>query len=88
MRRKLDLDRPVEIEVIEECLRLAIQAPTPGNAQQWRWLVIRDQETKNEIGALFREVGDAYMRNKVVTLDDAAKEPATVGTACCGGSRR
>ncbi|WP_410593892.1 nitroreductase family protein [Amycolatopsis sp. lyj-23] len=43
VRRKLDLDRPVEPEVLEECLNLALQAPTPGNVQAWRRLVVRDQ---------------------------------------------
>ncbi|WP_158887341.1 nitroreductase family protein [Amycolatopsis anabasis] len=76
VRRKLDLDRPVETEVLTECLRLAIQAPTPGNAQQWRWLVVRDQGIKNELGKLFREVGTEYVRNTVTRLGDAAKEGA------------
>jgi nitroreductase len=33
VRRRLDLDRPVELQVIRECLALALQAPTGGNAQ-------------------------------------------------------
>src|SRR3954462_4741792 len=42
VRRRLALARPVEPEVIEECLRLAIQAPTGGNSQGWRWIVVTD----------------------------------------------
>lgn len=61
VRRKLDLDRPVEPEVVAECLRLAVQAPSPGNSQAWRWLVVRDQEKKNQLGRIFREVGNAYL---------------------------
>ncbi|WP_370965738.1 nitroreductase family protein [Amycolatopsis sp. cg9] len=64
VRRKLDLDRPVEPGVVEECLNLALQAPTPGNVQAWRWLVVRDQEVKNRLGVLFREVGEAYLATK------------------------
>ncbi|MEV6871949.1 nitroreductase family protein [Amycolatopsis sp. NPDC051128] len=52
MRRKLDLDRPVEPAVLEECLSLALQAPTPGNVQAWRWLVVRDQGVKARLGAV------------------------------------
>ena len=40
VRKRLDFDRPVESEVIEECLRLAIQAPTGGNTQGWRFIVV------------------------------------------------
>ena len=64
VRRKLDLDRPVEPAVLEECLNLALQAPTPGNAQAWRWLVVRDQGVKDRLGALFREVGEAYLAER------------------------
>jgi nitroreductase len=62
VRLKLDLDRPVEDSVITECLRIAVQAPTPGNAQSWRWLVVRDQERRTALGALFRRAGQAYLR--------------------------
>lgn len=64
VRRKLDLDRPVEPEVLDECLNLALQAPTPGNVQAWRWLVVRDQDVKNRLGAIFREVGEAYLAER------------------------
>ncbi|HVX43304.1 MAG TPA: nitroreductase family protein [Mycobacteriales bacterium] len=62
VRRKLDLTRPVEPEVLNRCLELAIQAPTPSNTQAWRWLVVRDQQIKNELGRLYRDVGEAYLR--------------------------
>ena len=42
VRRRLDLDRPVEPEVILDCIRLAVQAPTGSNAQGWRWMVVTD----------------------------------------------
>jgi nitroreductase len=56
VRRRLDLDRPVEPEVIAECLRLALQAPNAANSQKWRWLVVTDPETRRAIGDLYREV--------------------------------
>ncbi|HET6710328.1 nitroreductase family protein [Amycolatopsis sp.] len=64
VRRKLDLDRPVEPEVLDECLNLALQAPTPGNVQAWRWLVVRDQDVKDRLSVLFREVGEAYLTER------------------------
>lgn len=64
VRRKLDLDRPVEPEVLEECLDLALQAPTPGNVQAWRWLVVRDQDVKDRLSVLFRAVGEAYLAER------------------------
>lgn len=76
VRLKLDLDRPVEDSVITECLRIAVQAPTPGNTQPWRWLVVRDQQRRNELGALFREVGDAYMKGAIERMGEAATHGA------------
>ncbi|MGI5131796.1 nitroreductase family protein [Pseudonocardia sp. CA-107938] len=67
VRRKLDLDRPVPDEVLLECLRLAVRAPTAGAEQMWRWLVVRDQERRTAIGALFREVGEPYMAARAAT---------------------
>ena len=49
VRRRLDLDRPVEREVLLDCIRLAVQAPTGGNAQTWRWLIVDDTDTKAEL---------------------------------------
>ncbi|TDE10100.1 nitroreductase family protein [Jiangella asiatica] len=74
VRRKLDLDREVEPEVIAQCLRLAVQAPTPGPSQSWRWLVVRDQETRGRIAELFREVGAQYMRDRIAVAGAAANE--------------
>jgi nitroreductase len=72
VRRKLDLDRPVEPEVLEACLNLALQAPTPGNVQAWRWLVVRDQGVKDRLGVLFREVGTAYLDERAKQADPRA----------------
>jgi nitroreductase len=76
VRRKLDLGRPVGPAVLEECLNLALQAPTPGNAQAWRWLVVRDQDVKERLGALFREVGEAYLAGREAAAGDDATRRA------------
>lgn len=58
VRRKLDLDRPVEPAVLTECLRIALQAPIAGGlASGFRWLVIRDQELKDRIAQPIRQEG-------------------------------
>jgi nitroreductase len=58
VRRKLDLDRPIEPEVLEECLRIAQQAPIAGAILDgFRWLVVRDPELKARLAAPIREPG-------------------------------
>jgi nitroreductase len=61
VRKRLDLGRPVEPEVIAECLRLATFAPSASNTQKWRWLVVTDPERRAAIaeivsGLFYRDV--------------------------------
>lgn len=57
VRKRLDFDRPVSDEVILECIDLAEQGPTGGNDASRRWIVVRDVETKERLGDLYRESG-------------------------------
>lgn len=61
VRRRLDLGRPVPREIVLECLRLAIQAPTGGNAQGWRWLVVDDADKRAALAALYRRRAEPYL---------------------------
>jgi nitroreductase len=54
VRRRLDLERPVSREVIVECLDLAQQAPTGGNSQNWRWIVVTDAALRGAIADVYR----------------------------------
>jgi nitroreductase len=76
VRLRLDYDRPVPIEVVGECLQLALQAPTGGAAEDWRWLVVGDQGLKAELARLYL---DAYLEYVDKPLKSAAgAENATV----------
>ena len=55
VRRRLDLERPVERSVVEECIRLALFAPNASNAQEWRFLVIDDPALKSGSAGVYRE---------------------------------
>ena len=61
VRKRLDLARPVEPEVVEECLRLAIQAPTGGNTQGWRWIVVTDTGLRTALAELYRDIATPYL---------------------------
>lgn len=53
VRKRLDLERPVERSVVEECLSLALQAPSGSNRQAWHWVFVDDAETKAQLGKLY-----------------------------------
>jgi nitroreductase len=62
VRRRLDLSRPVPRELIEECLEVAIQAPTGSNLQGWQWVVVDDPEKRQGLADLYGPSFDAYAR--------------------------
>jgi nitroreductase len=53
VRRRLDLSRPVEREVVLDCIRLSQQAPTGSNSQGWRWLVVEDAGKRAALAGLY-----------------------------------
>ena len=61
VRKRLDLERPVEREVIEECIDIALQAPTGGNNQGWAWMVITDPDLKAKIAEYYALGFDPYI---------------------------
>jgi nitroreductase len=70
VRRRLDLTRPVERDVILECLRLAVQAPTASNDQNWRWVVVTDADKRAAIADVYRSVGEAHLKSLAATASD------------------
>lgn len=60
VRKRLDLDRPVEREVIEECLDIALQAPTGSNTQGWQWMFVTDPDKKKAIADYYGKNYDLY----------------------------
>ncbi len=73
VRKRLDLTRPVGRDVILECIRLAMQAPTASNAQDWRWLVITDPGKRAAIADIYRNVGAQYL----AYATESASDPQT-----------
>src|SRR5215208_7708307 len=86
VRRRLDLTRPVEREVLEECLRLAQQAPTASYAQNWHFVVVTDPQQRAALGELWRSVAGPYLERRaaaaatdqrVARISDAVRYLAT-----------
>jgi nitroreductase len=73
VRRRLDLDRPVEREVIEECLRLAQQATMGSNVEDWRFVAVTEASRKEQIAELYRDV---WLKTVEIPLRE--RRPATV----------
>jgi nitroreductase len=61
VRKRLDLERSVPMELIRECVEIALQAPSGSNRQTWHWLVITDQERRAAIGEYYRRAVESYL---------------------------
>lgn len=60
VRKRLDFTRPIERSVIEECLSLAVQAPTASNRQEWHWIFVTDLDTRIRLGEIYRSEEGEY----------------------------
>jgi len=60
VRKRLDFDRPIPRDVLEECFDVAIQAPTGSNSQGWHFVVVDDAETKLALAELYRRGFNEY----------------------------
>jgi nitroreductase len=86
VRRRLDLSRPVEREVLEECLTLALQAPTASNRQEWYWIFVTEPATRATLAELYRRDDPSYVRLPMpeLTPGDARAQRAGAVSASSG----
>lgn len=71
VRKRLDLERPVETSLIMECIEMAIQAPTGSNAQRWAFMIVDDPEKKAAIAEYYRAAFYPYREmNSGVEMSD------------------
>ncbi len=61
VRLRLDLERPVPREVIEQCLDVAVHAPNGSNTQPYQFLCIDDDDRKLAIADLYRTAMQEFM---------------------------
>jgi nitroreductase len=60
VRRRLDFSRPVEDDVIRECVAAAMQAPSGSNNMTMRFVVVKDEAKRKAIGEIYRQCFDVY----------------------------
>src|SRR5215471_13778458 len=74
VRRRLDLDRPVEREVLLECVELAVKAPSGSNMQRWHWVFVTEPDTRAALAELYTRVFNVvYTPGALGPLDAGAE---------------
>jgi nitroreductase len=61
VRKRLDFDKPVDRAVIEQCMEIALQAPTGSNAQGWQFVFVEDPAKKAALAELYGRNFDPYI---------------------------
>ncbi len=61
VRRRLDFSRDVPRALVEECLEIALQAPSASNHQGWHFVVITDPELRRRVTDEYRKAWDIYL---------------------------
>jgi nitroreductase len=64
VRKRLDLDRPVPMELVRECLEIALQAPSGSNRQGWHWVVVTDPGKREIIGRIYQRAVRGYLASE------------------------
>ena len=60
VRKRLDLEKPVDRATVEEALEIALQAPTGSNRQGWHWVVIEDAAKRQAVAAVYQRNFEEY----------------------------
>jgi nitroreductase len=71
VRRRLDFTRPVEPSVIQQCLELAVQAPTGGDTARYHFVVVTDAVKRGELAKLYsRGLAEIYPPRRVEQVQE------------------
>jgi len=75
VRKRLDLERSVPVELLRECIEIASQAPTGGNTQGWHFVVVQDEARRAALADLYRRAWKIYEESPGSVFDLFKKEP-------------
>jgi nitroreductase len=86
VRKRLDLTRPVPLELVTQCLEIALQAPSGGMRQGWHWIVVTDPQARAQIGDFYRRSAEPYLARAAADPSRGAGVGAEVMAKVTGSS--
>jgi nitroreductase len=60
VRKRLNFTRPVDDDVIRECVATAMQAPSGSNVMTMQFVVVKDPDARRAIGDIYAQCWDIY----------------------------
>ena len=75
VRKRLDLTRPVEREVLAQCLAIAQQAPIGSNAESGHFVVVTDLHKRQALAAIYRRSLARYLTSPFAASQVTFSDP-------------
>jgi nitroreductase len=60
VRKRIDFEREIPAEIVQDCVETAIQAPTGSNSQGWHFVMVSDPARKQALAELYRRAFNHY----------------------------
>jgi nitroreductase len=60
VRKRMDFDRDVEMDVLRECFNIALQGPSGSNSQGWQFMLVTDKDKIAAIAEWYLKSFDVY----------------------------
>ncbi len=88
VRKRLDLERAVPRDVVQECIELALQAPSGSNSQAWHWVVVTDPDKRRALAELYARHFDPYIAASEEAVPYPASDPRAAAAPRVSASAR
>src|SRR5262245_45607734 len=75
VRKRLDFKRPVPRELVDTCIKIALQAPTGSNMQGWSFIVVTDAAKRRALADIYRKGWALYGGNPDLRPTYPADDP-------------
>jgi nitroreductase len=76
VRKRLDLERPVDATLVRECIEVATQAPTGSNAQGWHFVVVTDPAKRAKLAELYRTGFETFYGDREAAIAGMPQDDA------------
>ncbi len=76
VRKRLDFTKPVDDDLIRQCVAAAMQAPSGSNNMTMRFVVVKDAAKRAAIGDIYRQCFDIYKTLPGIYAGSIAKDTA------------
>jgi nitroreductase len=75
VRKRMDFSRPVEPEIIRQCVEVAMQAPVGGGDWPTHFIVATEPDMKRRIADLYHKVCEPYLDDLEAKMNAGADRP-------------